>query len=500
MLLRPSSLRSVPLSCLSRTTPASMPLRARLLHSSALARQSFATSTEIPRELPTDEPNDVVFSTTYGVRAIELNRPKKLNSLNGSMARKILPRLKEWEKSQLANVIVLKGTGRALCAGGDVASLALDIQEGPEGQQRSKDYFALEYKLDHLIATYTKPYVAFMDGITMGGGVGLSVHAPFRIATENTVFAMPETTIGFFPDVGASFFLPRMDGQLGTYLALTSERLKGVNAFLAGVATHYIDSSSLPDLEARLAELNFKDFMTLDERYRIIDQTIEEFTTGMPHDVPHEISGNVRMAIDYCFQEGFQINEMLDALKESYENPNTPEDIRKWAEKTRTTIMQRSPTSVKVTLAQLRRGKQWNIAETFKHEHNIASKFMEHPDFVEGVSARLIRKPAQTPTWDPPTLDEVSDLTVESFFTDPLQLELLSSNSEAAYTDYPHAFIGLPREAEVEAVVKGSQKLDVEGVVQHFLQAKNGKMGVREKVEEILARRTMDNEGLLSWQ
>lgn len=163
------------------------------------------------------------------MRTVELNRPKKLNSLNGSMARKIVPRLQEWTKSQMANVIVVKGEGRALCAGGDVAALAQQNQQGTEGQQASKDYFALEYKLDHLIATYPKPYVAFMDGITMGGGVGLSVHAPFRIATENTVFAMPETTIGFFPDVGASFFLPRMDGELGTYLALTSEQLKGAN-------------------------------------------------------------------------------------------------------------------------------------------------------------------------------------------------------------------------------------------------------------------------------
>lgn len=136
----------------------------------------------------------------------------------------------EWEKSQLANAIIIKGAGRAFCAGGDVAALAEWNKEGPQGQNRSSDYFALEYKLDHLIATYSKPYIAFMDGITMGGGVGLSVHAPIRIATEKTVFAMPETTIGFFPDVGASFFLPRMDGQLGTYLALTSEQLKGVNA------------------------------------------------------------------------------------------------------------------------------------------------------------------------------------------------------------------------------------------------------------------------------
>jgi 3-hydroxyisobutyryl-CoA hydrolase len=129
----------------------------------------------------------------------------------------------------MANVIIMKGAGRAFCAGGDVAALAEWNQTGPEGQQRSCDYFALEYNLDHLIASYQRPYIAYLDGITMGGGVGLSIHAPFRIATENTVFAMPETTIGFFPEVGASFFLPRMDGQLGAYLALTSSQLRGVD-------------------------------------------------------------------------------------------------------------------------------------------------------------------------------------------------------------------------------------------------------------------------------
>lgn len=131
----------------------------------------------------------------------------------------------------MISAVIMKGAGeKALCAGGDVAALAQWNQEGPEGVQRSKDYFALEYQLDHVIATYAKPYISFMDGITMGGGVGLSVHAPFRIATERTLFAMPETTIGFFPEVGGSFFLPRLDGFLGKYLALTSERLKGVQA------------------------------------------------------------------------------------------------------------------------------------------------------------------------------------------------------------------------------------------------------------------------------
>lgn len=199
------------------------------LHDADLAQQNtHCNDLIVITELPSDPPNDVLFNSTYGLRTITLNRPSKLNSLDGSMIRKIVPRLQEWTKSDLANIVVMKGEGRAFCAGGDVAALAR--QNGTRaGQSASTDYFANEYALDHYIATYDKPYVALMDGITMGGGVGLSVHAPFRIATEKTVFAMPETTIGLFPDVGAGFFLPRLDGKLGMYLALSSEQLKGVN-------------------------------------------------------------------------------------------------------------------------------------------------------------------------------------------------------------------------------------------------------------------------------
>jgi 3-hydroxyisobutyryl-CoA hydrolase len=206
-----------------------MPLKARVL-STATPTYKVTDITELCRPVEGDDQDDILFKKTFGLRIMELNRPKKLNSLNGSMARKLTARLLEYQKSDLANILLIQGAGRALCAGGDVATLAQWNAEGPEGQQKSSDYFALEYKLDHLIATYDKPYVAYMDGITMGGGVGLSVHAPFRIATENTVFAMPETTIGFFPEVGATFFLPRMSGELGTYLALTSEQLRGVDA------------------------------------------------------------------------------------------------------------------------------------------------------------------------------------------------------------------------------------------------------------------------------
>lgn len=430
-----------------------------------------------------DDPDDVIFTNNYGVRSIELNRPKKLNSLNGSMARKIIPRLQEWANSELAGVVVIKGSGRAFCAGGDVAALAAWNKQGPKGQQKSTDYFGLEYKLDHLIATYTKPYVAFMDGITMGGGVGLSIHAPFRIATENTIFAMPETTIGFFPDVGASFFLPRMEGALGTYLALTSEQLKGVDAFYHGIATHYIHSSTLQQLEARLAELQFPDYMTPRQRFGIINTTIEEFSTGLPAERPH-ISGELRRTIDSVFHVDQPSIKDIMASLEKVKKEHTDADIQTWADKTIQTIHSRSPISVAVALQQMRVGRQWSIAQTFQREYSIASKFMAHPDFVEGVTARLVERKKERPNWKPNTLDDVNNQDVEAFFAvgrEPL-LSLLNQND---YKDYPHAWIGLPKENEILREAAGKK---TEEVVGKLLEKYEGKQGVREKIAEVLER------------
>ncbi|KAI7574577.1 ClpP/crotonase [Hortaea werneckii] len=479
-----------------------MPLRAKITNPAMAGPASRAYSSSIPiSEQPGDEPNDVLFNSNYGLRTITLNRPQKLNSLNGSMARKIIPRLQEWSKSQLANVVVVKGEGRALCAGGDVAALALQNKEGQEGQQKSKDYFALEYKLDHMIASYTKPYIAYMDGITMGGGVGLSLHAPFRIATEKTVFAMPETNIGFFPDVGGSFFLPRMDGQMGTYLALTSEQLKGVDVFWSGIATHYLHSSSLPDLETRLAELQFKDYDSLHQRLQVINSTIEEFCTGVPHDRHPSnsiVGGDHRVAIDYAFQDNSTIDQILEALQGLTENKGggAPPAVVEWAAKTRKTILQRSPTSVKVALRQLREGATWDIAETFRKEHVIASRFMEHPNFVEGVSALLINKPKTTPQWKPKTLDKVTDADVDAFFAGQPSLELLNTEGKAEeirYKDYPHAWTGLPREREVRGHVNRN-RCTMKEAVDFFVQHAGGKQGVKEKVEEILRRKADETE------
>lgn len=392
----------------------------------------------------------------------------------------------------MANVVIIKGTGpKAFCAGGDVASLAEDNTQGEEGQRRSAAYFGLEYKLDHLIATYTKPYVAFIDGITMGGGVGLSLHAPFRIATERTLFAMPETTIGFFPDVGASFFLPRMNGAVGTYLALTSERLKGANVFYAGIATHYIHSTSLPALEHRLAELRFKDYDSFQERLRLIDATIEEFCTGLPHDEPILIQGEMRNAIDRCFSKN-NVAEIIAALKA--EEGQTKE----WAEKTLATLHKRSPTSVYVTLRQMRLGQNWSIAETFQREHQIAAKFMAHPDFTEGVHALLIRKDG-TPKWQPASLEDIKpqDNIADPFFSVEGEDRLRLLN-DIDYKGYPHQYLSIPREVDVERVVRKGGMSSKE-VAKFFVQQRRGKQGIQKVISEILDRKTKTEDGKAVW-
>ncbi|PLB44346.1 ClpP/crotonase [Aspergillus steynii IBT 23096] len=476
-----------------------MPLRAKVTNPAFRTAAPMSTSATLPTELPGDEPDDVLFNSLYGVRLIELNRPQKLNSLNGSMARKILPRLKEWEKSQLANVIMVSGAGpKALCAGGDVAALALQNEQGPEGQQKSTDFFGLEYGLDHTIATYTKPFISVMDGITMGGGVGLSVHAPFRIATERTLFAMPETTIGFFPDVGGSFFLPRLDGETGTYLALTSERLKGAQALYAGVATHYFHSSVLSNLTGRLSELVFNDTATLPERLDLVNKTMAEYSTGLPsqREEPMLLAGSLREAIDRCFAFN-TVEQIFEALEKETQLENGQKE---WAQKTLETLSVRSPTSLKVTLRQMRLGKRWSIAETFQREHAIAGNFMRHPDFVEGVKARLMSKPPRQAAWQPATLAEVTQADVDSFFQIPEGESRLPLFSDEDFDHYPHAQYGLPTQKDIEEFVFNASG-DRREIVNKFLTQWGNKEGVRQKVSEVLARCTITlGDGTVEWK
>ncbi|KAF7554053.1 hypothetical protein G7046_g6928 [Stylonectria norvegica] len=463
--------------------------QAKVLSSSLGARPLTTDATKV-QEMPGDKVDDVVFESRYGLRTIMLNRPKKLNSLNGSMIRKIIPRLAEWEKSDMANVIVMKGAGeKALCAGGDVAALA-HFNQQEDGWKKSTEYFQLEYQLDHFIATYKKPYIAFMDGITMGGGVGLSIHAPFRIATEKTVFAMPETTIGFFPDVGASFFLPRMNGSVGTYLALTSDRLSGPNVLYSGVATHYIHSSSLPDLEARLAELRFHDGDDLPTRLGLINETLEEFCTGLPYDQPIRLGGDVRRAIDRCFNKN-NINDIFTALQA--ERGPTEE----WAQKQLKTLLKRSPTAVHVTLKQMRVGGEWDIAETFQRELQIAENFMKHHDFTEGVTALLVEK--REPAWTPKSLTVIGDRNVAGPFFEYDGGRAMTLFNDRTFSEYPYETLGVPSEREIRKVVENDTYTQ-DQLIDTMIASRKGRQGVSEVVREIVERKTeVDKKGKARW-
>ncbi|KAL9046335.1 MAG: hypothetical protein Q9214_000805 [Letrouitia sp. 1 TL-2023] len=481
-----------------------MPLKAKILNR-AFQPQSAKISTSDYSAFdpqPGDDPDDVLFSTVYGVRTIELNRPKKLNSLSASMIRKIIPRLIEYRSSQLASVLIIGGaSSRAFCAGGDVSALATEIaSHGNQGRARARDYFALEYQLDHLIATYRKPYIAYMDGITMGGGVGLSVHAPIRIATENTLFAMPETGIGFFPDVGGSFFLPRMEGKLGTYLGLTSKTLDGVGAYYAGLATHYIDSAYLGNLTARLAELVFKDYDSLAERLRLIDVTIEEFSSGIPFDKKPVLVGGVRKAIDRCFRFD-SVEAIVSALEREKGDVANPAATRAWAQETQDALAEKSPTSLKVTLRQMQLGARWDISETFQREYHIAARFMEHPDFVAGITARLLSKPRRPAEWEPKRVGDVSQDTVDSFFSIEEGSRSLPFEARGGYGAYPfEGILGLPKEEHVKSLV-AERGIGKDELVEGLVKGRGGKVGVREKVEEVLERCcSVDADGKVVWE
>ncbi|KAK6533557.1 hypothetical protein TWF694_002495 [Orbilia ellipsospora] len=507
--------RAFNLSSFARpSTTTTMPLRARIAMSNAMAQGSRrlnsteATSSTAPQSeqaAPKEEdPDDVLFDSLYGIRTITLNRPAKLNALSGSMAGKILPRLQEWQKSDMANIVVIKGAGRGFCAGGDVSALAIQNRDGGmEGQAASLDYFALEYKLDNLIAKYTKPYVAFMDGATMGGGCGLSVHGHFRVATERTHFAMPETKIGFFPDVGASFFLPRLDGYLGTYLGLTGAGLKGVQAYWAGIATHYVHSSSLEDLQSRLAELVFNDYDDLQVRLEHVNSTIEEYVTGLPPGEKFILGGETREAIDRCFRYN-TVDEILQALEA---------EGTEWARETIKTLKERSPTSVRVALLEMRYGAAWSINTAFQREYHIARKFMDHenhPDFVEGVSKLLIQKVPKgekpvPPKWSPPTFETTTNDQALAYFgieEGAKPLDLVKIPGEADYLHYPHGWIGLPSENAVKILLgsKGERK-NVEQLKKLVIKQWDAKVGVEEKLEDVIARKikVLEN-GMAEWR
>ena len=333
------------------------------------------------------EEAEVLFEKRGAAGVITLNRPKALNALTLDMVRLIHPKLTEWAADDGVRCVIVEGAGeKAFCAGGDIRALH---DWGRSGDPSALAFWREEYRLNTFIKRYPKPYVALMDGINMGGGVGLSVHGSHRVATERLVFAMPETGIGLFPDVGGTWFLPRAPGETGLYLALTGARLKAADAIYAGIADTYVPSARLETLKDRIAG-----GAALHEALR---EVAEEEGPAPLRDMQKEISAH--------FSKG-SVAEILASLRA---------DGGEWAVKTADTIESKSPTSTLVAYAQVREGKSLDFEDCMRLEYRLINGFVKGHDFYEGVRAVVIDKD-QSPKWKPATLAEMSADDVKSYF------------------------------------------------------------------------------------
>ena len=345
---------------------------------------------------------EILFERRGAAGLVTLNRPQALNAVTHAMVRELAKKLAEWaEDSAVARVLITAAGERAFSAGGDIRAL-YDLGRGGRHEQ-ALQFWRDEYALNALIKRYPKPYVALIDGIVMGGGVGVSIHGSHRVAGDRFQFAMPEVGIGFFPDVGATWFLPRLPGQMGVYCALTGERLKAADAIAAGLATHQVPSNRWVELIGALCEPE------------PVDSTLSAYTAS-PSSGPLALR---RGAIDRLFAAA-RVDDIVRALDREIEDGGKDAGF---AGATGATMRAKSPLSLKIALAQVRRGKDWPFAECMRAEFRIVSRIVYGHDFYEGVRAVIIDKD-QNPAWRPPTLEEVSDAEVERHFAPLAEQEL----------------------------------------------------------------------------
>ena len=322
---------------------------------------------------------------------IRLNRPKALHALTEPMCAAMIAALTEWYADPgVTGVLIDHLEGRGFCAGGDVRMAA---ESGRGDGVAARAFFHTEYQLNHLLFVYPKPVVAVMDGVVMGGGVGIALPAGYRIATERTTFAMPEATIGLFPDVGGGWYLSRLPGRVGQYLALTAARLNGADCVAIGLATHFLDSGMLEEAKRRLLAGSAAGIAT------ILDGLL-----GVPGG--STLAGQ-REAIDRLFAAD-KLEEILAALQA---------DGSAWAEATHAGLATKSPQACKVALRLLAQGRDHtDFAQEMQVEYRVAARVCQRHDFQEGVRALLIDKD-NAPRWDPVTPDGVTDHMVDTIFS-----------------------------------------------------------------------------------
>ncbi len=341
---------------------------------------------------------EILFERRSAAGVVTLNRPKALNAVSHAMVLAFHAQLKEWaDDPAITRVVIIAAGERAFSAGGDIRAL-YDLGKAGRHDEALK-FWADEYPLNAAIKNYRKPYIALIDGIAMGGGIGVSVHGSHRVAGDKFSFAMPEVSIGFFPDVGATWFLPRMPGEIGTYCALTGERFGIADGVGAGVATHRILSARFADLLDGLAGT-----VSVDAVLSAFSEPAGERPIIAP------ILAR-RAAIDRLFA-GDRVEAILDALDREAASGGAD---AAWATKTVELIRTKSPLSLKLALAQVRRGAQWDFETCMRAEFRIVSRIIHGHDFYEGVRAVIVDKDNK-PHWRPATLAGVSDAEVELHF------------------------------------------------------------------------------------
>jgi enoyl-CoA hydratase/carnithine racemase len=333
---------------------------------------------------------------------VTLNRPAAMNALSLEMIERLRGVLDSHAADPEVRAVLVKGAGdKAFCAGGDIRSLYQSFRGSESLHQR---FFIAEYPLDYVLHSYPKPYAVLMDGITMGGGLGLAQGSTLRIVGDRTRIAMPEVAIGFFPDVGASFFLSRLPGMLGIYLALTGVQIRGVDALYCQLADVYLPPPAAASLVSDLAALNWSDDWPGDLRRFIHGRA----AVGLPAPTLSVL----RPAIDEHFSR-----RTVSAILESLAAETRPE-FADWAEQTAKLMHSRSPIMLCVTLRQLQLGKDMSLAACFRMELAMAQHCFEQGDFLEGVRALLIDKD-KSPRWTPSRLEDVTGPMVDAFFRNP---------------------------------------------------------------------------------
>ncbi len=319
------------------------------------------------------------------VGRITLNRPRALNALDHDMIRAIAAALGEWQDDPAVHAVVIDGAGgRAFCAGGDIRAVREASLAGRHDEVAA--FFRAEYAVNQTIASYPKPFVALVDGICMGGGIGVSVHGTARVVTEAALFAMPETGIALFPDIGATYILPRLRGKVGMYMALTGARLHGADAAYAGLATHLTDRETIASLPAALAA----------------DGMSALATCPRPFEAP--LAANME-AIVRCFGA-----ETVAGIEEKLAAEDT-----EWGRQTLATLRSMSPSAVLWTFRIVKAGAGRSLPECLAAELALTAHVTRHPDFAEGVRAMVVDKDRQ-PRWSAPNIAAVDPATIEAMF------------------------------------------------------------------------------------